>query len=247
MSAPSLLCYLRDAFWRPSIRAAPADREWMDETPNRFAYRCLPLSIANAHGWEMLVETEFSAYWDGAVNIDGVHILGAHGGPTPSIVHSHFGSGVLTFSIPGMFRTEPEWDLWVMGPINRPKAGVYPLTGCVKTDEGGHTFTMNWVFTDVRRLVRWERHEPFCHFFPVPRDLLTGIQPEFRVMRDEPAVLQEHDEWVDRRAALLDTFRRGEATPKTWDRGYTQGKGFRHGHRTKLRLKGFIDGKKDPA
>ena len=32
------------------IRPAPADREWMDNIDQRFAYRCLPLSIANAHG-----------------------------------------------------------------------------------------------------------------------------------------------------------------------------------------------------
>jgi hypothetical protein len=247
MPGPRLICYLRDPSWRPLIRAAPAEREWMDRTPNRFAYRCLPLSIANAHGWEILIDAEFSAYWDGTADIHGVRILGAHGGPAPPIVHSHFGSGVLTFSIPGMFRTEPGWDLWVAGPVNRPKPGISPLTGCVKTDEGGHTFTMNWKFTDSRRLVRWERHEPFCHFFPVPRDLLTDIEPEFRVMGDEPEVLREHTEWVDRRTALLDTFRRGEATPKTWDRGYAQGKDFRHGHRTKLRLKSFTDGKKGTA
>ena len=31
--------------------AAPADRDWMDATPNRFANRCLPLRIAAQAGW----------------------------------------------------------------------------------------------------------------------------------------------------------------------------------------------------
>ena len=39
----------------PPIRAAPSKREWMDKTPDSFAYRCLPLSIANAHGWDQLI------------------------------------------------------------------------------------------------------------------------------------------------------------------------------------------------
>jgi Family of unknown function (DUF6065) len=30
------------------------ERAWMDATDQRFAYRCLPLNIANAHGWEIL-------------------------------------------------------------------------------------------------------------------------------------------------------------------------------------------------
>jgi len=32
------------------LRAAPPSRDWMDRIPERHAYRCLPLAIANAHG-----------------------------------------------------------------------------------------------------------------------------------------------------------------------------------------------------
>ena len=34
-----------------TIRPAPVDRHWMEESDRRFAYRCLPLNIANTHGW----------------------------------------------------------------------------------------------------------------------------------------------------------------------------------------------------
>ena len=37
------------------IRPAPVERDWMDATDQRYAYRCLPLSIANAHGWKSSV------------------------------------------------------------------------------------------------------------------------------------------------------------------------------------------------
>ena len=48
-----LICYLRQG-WEPLIRPAEPTREWMDRTRLSFAYRCLPLNIANAHGWEIL-------------------------------------------------------------------------------------------------------------------------------------------------------------------------------------------------
>jgi hypothetical protein len=35
------------------IRPAPLERDWMEKTDQRFAYRCLPLNIANAFGWEI--------------------------------------------------------------------------------------------------------------------------------------------------------------------------------------------------
>ena len=58
------LCYLHEA-WQPLIRPAEPTRAWMDATPEAFAYRCLPLNIANAHGWEILTPFGFEAYWRG--------------------------------------------------------------------------------------------------------------------------------------------------------------------------------------
>jgi Family of unknown function (DUF6065) len=49
-----LIAYMIDGH-RMDIRPAPIEREWMDNTGERFAYRCLPLNIANAHGWEIFV------------------------------------------------------------------------------------------------------------------------------------------------------------------------------------------------
>jgi hypothetical protein len=53
------------------IRTAQPKREWMDETFESFAYRCLPLSIANAHGWEILSPATFAAVWDGSEGQSG--------------------------------------------------------------------------------------------------------------------------------------------------------------------------------
>ena len=38
----------------PPIRPASQKRQWMDDTPEAFAYRCLPLVVANQHGWEVV-------------------------------------------------------------------------------------------------------------------------------------------------------------------------------------------------
>ena len=45
------------------IRPAPVERDWMEATSQRFAYRCLPLNIANAYGWEVLCNASFLAMW----------------------------------------------------------------------------------------------------------------------------------------------------------------------------------------
>ena len=66
------------------IRPAPADRDWMDNIDQRFAYRCLPLSIANAHGWEILCAAGFSAVWDGGRALDAVTVTADQGAIAPA-------------------------------------------------------------------------------------------------------------------------------------------------------------------
>src|ERR1700722_13319430 len=101
---------------KPEFRPAPVTRPWMDAAPEAFAYRCLPLNIANAHGWEVLCPSSFEAFWNGG---------GRTGGPRPIVAGirplddagwpglSHFGCGVVTFHVGYLVRTEPGYDLWV--------------------------------------------------------------------------------------------------------------------------------------
>lgn len=83
----------------PRIRAAPAAREWMDDTPDRFAYRCLPLTIANTHGWEILCPASIEIYWNGGVGLSDLAVRPLEGSPEAAtdFAVSHFGSGIVTF------------------------------------------------------------------------------------------------------------------------------------------------------
>ena len=109
-----LICY-QTSGEPPRIRVAPVERDWMDQTAQGFAYRCLPLNIANTHGWLLLNTVPFVAQWDGSPGLDAVSLCAAAAG-TPLLASSHFGSGVLTFNVNALFRTEPGYDLMVTGP-----------------------------------------------------------------------------------------------------------------------------------
>src|SRR5689334_18699842 len=68
-----LICYLIDDH-PVDIRPARNRRQWMDETPDAYAYRCLPLSIANAHGWEARCPVTCEAEWNGGSAKDDIRI-----------------------------------------------------------------------------------------------------------------------------------------------------------------------------
>ena len=69
---------------------------------------------------------------------------------------SIFGQGVLPFHIQGLFRTPPQWNLWVGGSPNRFKDAIQPLTGIIETDWSPYTFTMNWRFTRPGQWISFE-------------------------------------------------------------------------------------------
>jgi hypothetical protein len=240
-----LICYLHPG-WAPLIRPAPATRAWMDATPASFAYRCLPLDIANAHGWEVLSPCGFEAVWDGDPDPRGVTVTLDPGAPVDQAPVSLFGQGVLTFHVAGIFRTPPGWNLWVSGSPNRPRDGLFPLTGVIETDWSPFTFTMNWRFTRPGLSVRFEALEPFCFLFPVQRGAIEAFEPRLAPMAQEPELMERFMLWSRNRDAFHEQMRRDppKIASAHWQKHYYRGvdaSGEAHveDHKAKLRLKPF--------
>jgi hypothetical protein len=241
-----LVCYLRPN-WSPTIRPAEATREWMDSSRMLYAYRCLPLNIANAHGWEILSPVAFDAIWNGGIEPEDVILDLPPDVPSGEAPVSIFGEGVLTFHINALFRTPPGWNLWVGGSPNRPKDSIYPLTGVIETDWAPYTFTMNWRFTRRNRRVHFAAGEPICFVFPVQRALLGTIQPRFVPIETEPQLAAHYAVWSESRTEFNKKLREsGIRVPATeqWQKRYFRGTDMTEqpvvpDHFTKLRLEPF--------
>lgn len=217
----------------------------MDATHQRYAYRCLPLNIANAHGWEILCPSGFTAKWDGTPNKTAVTII--HDEESTPCATSHFGSGILTFHIPCVFRTYPGMDLYVTGPVNRPKDAIAPLTGVVETDWADYSFTMNWMFTRSATSIRFEKGEPICHFFPVGRSTMKNIEPQIVPMSHAPEIDWRYHQWSDSRVKFNSELNvpGSQAVQNRWQKSYFRGQHADgetceiDSHCSRLRLKEF--------
>ena len=146
---PKLIAYRIHKYPSMPIVPATSQRRWMDRTSERFAYRCLPLLIANQHGWFVLNVHKVRVIWDGQPTSEGLKVTceaGPEGVPCPAV--SHFGHGVLTWNLNYLFRTSPGFNLWAHGPANMWKPGIVPLDGIIETDWTVATFTMNWKMID---------------------------------------------------------------------------------------------------
>lgn len=216
----------------------------MDQTVDRFAYRCLPLVIGNQLGWDLVNPTAFRARWLGGAAPADVQVQPLVAG-TRVGASGHFGSAVLTFDVGYLFRTPPNVHLLVTGPLNCPKDGIYPLSGVVETDWTSASFTMNYQFTRPGQWIEFAAGEPFCRIVPLSLDLPEQLLPELAVLEDNPKLAEQYRQW----SAARNQFNRqldnpwSSETKQGWQKEYFQGREFagqrNDGHRTQLHQREF--------
>lgn len=217
-----LIAYTTSA--RPCpIQPANSKREWMDDASAKNPYRCLPLSMANSWGWEILSNAKFTATWDGGKGSNAVKVVVHAGTEAPS---SHFGEGTLTWHSGYIFKTPYPYGLYVTGAPNYPKPNVIPLSGVVETNWLAYTFTMNWRFTQPGSFTM-DIGEPFCQIFPVDMNTFDNVTPEIRTLHTDDK--EFHDlywDWNVSRANYMN-LRRTPGTPESvsgvWQKHYFQG------------------------
>jgi hypothetical protein len=209
----------------PDIVPGRPQRAWMDKFAERHPYRCLPLSMANTSGWEILCPVGFTAEWNGGVHQDAITFTPDHAHPDfHDLVKSHFTSGIVTFHPGYLFRSPPGWSMWVGGPPNHVKDGIQPLAGLVETDWLPFPFTMNWIFTRPGK-VKFARGEPFCFITLVQDKVLAEVQPVTRSLASNDDLRLQYDAWYRQREAFNKRLTRQdpEAVRDAWQRYYFKG------------------------
>jgi hypothetical protein len=211
--------------YAPRLVTARPDRAWMDASDQRFAYRCIPLSIANAMGWELLAPARVVAEWNGGRQLEDLTVtLEDPAWGENKLASSHFGHGILTFQTGYLMRTDPGIGIWARGTPNLPKDGIVALDGIIETDWLPFTFTMNWQLTRPGRIV-FEKDEPFCFLTLIEYRALERVRPEIVPMAATPEIKEDYAAWkkerLDFNARLADDD--PEAVRQGWQKWYVRG------------------------
>lgn len=235
------------------IRVCKASREWMEQSPQKYAYRCIPLIAANTMGWELLNPIDATIMWSGGAMNTDVKIdqkVRDKFGPV-----SHFGVGMITWYVPFIFKTSPELGLIVTGPANHEKNDVVPLDAFIRTDWLPFPFTMNWRVTQKSKMVTFSKGEPIARILPYPIAMLNETELEIVELSSDPAFLTEVNQWGQARAknvqkaqADVAAWLDGGAEPDgdgVWNSQYVRAKGNNEDgfepHQTVFRPKPPVD------
>jgi len=217
-----------------TMRIVPGSkaRDWMDKTPYKFAYRCLPLSMANCTGWDVFAPCDFVVSWNGEPGLEDVQINYADDQMT--FGGCSFGCGILTMHTGYIIKTDSAWDIMCSGPVNNGIPWASPLTGIIETSWLNFTFTINWQINKPGTYTFDSRH-PVARLTPLPHTY-DDIETSMQMLSDDKKIKAEYEIWSrDRSKKIQDmenTFATNSDTgqvklgvPKThWEKTYYTGK-----------------------
>ena len=204
-------------------------RDWMDATPHRYAYRCLPLTIMNQTGWWIKNPVGFTATWRGQSQPGGIDFrFDASADLWANWINSQFGEGIITWNTPFLFRTKPAGSrLLICGPANYFKTNAHPLTALIESDWISMSFTMNWKVIMPNVPVRFEAGEPLFQAIPLANNICADLEESsvsYQKLSDNPELLRAYQEWDQARRRFHDQKVTGDIKPNSWQKDYFQGR-----------------------
>ena len=204
-------------------------RDWMNATPHRFAYRCLPLTIANQTGWWIRNPVGFTATWRGPTAPGNIEFrFDAAAGLWQNWINSQFGEGIITWNTPFLFRTKPAGSrLLICGPPNYFKQNAHPLTALIESDWVSMSFTMNWKIMVPNQPVRFDQGEPLFQAIPLLSNVCADLETaevSYQKLTDNPELYHAYREWDLGRRRFHDQKAAGEVSPTDWQKDYFQGR-----------------------
>ena len=208
---------------------ADYQRDWMNATPSRHAYRCLPLTIVNQTGWWIKNPVGFTATWNGSFVPGSIQFQ--FDSPDPAwaqSINSQFGEGIITWNTPFLFRTEPVGSrLLILGPTNYFRKNAQPLTALIESDWMIMSFTMNYKVLTPNEPLRFEAGEPLFQAIPLANNICTDLEEaevRYQRLHEAPEIHRAYHEWSTSRTQFHEQKARHEVKGDQWQKDYFQGR-----------------------
>lgn len=158
----------------PVIKQSRMKRDWMDDTYNKHAYRCLPVSAANVNGWEIILQKEVRVIWEGGNCIPKIMNEDSDGvtlSYNNRIIADCNKVGMIDFRLAWAFHTDPGYETWIMGSPNYFISGADPLSAVIPSSWWPDEVQFSWKITKINEEVIFPEGTPVAFFFVYKNEL----------------------------------------------------------------------------
>ena len=176
-----------------------AKRDWMNKSRDKFAYKCIPLNIANQYGYAVLCPEDFTLdWWGGKEEKDVDFQVTSKDDYFKDHLHSYFGGGTFTIHVDFIIRTPEGFSTYIRGVPNETKQGLKPLDAIVETDWLSYTFTYNFLLTEPGSY-SFKKGEPLFVFFPIERNTVENFELIESHIKNNKELLEDFSHYHNKR------------------------------------------------
>jgi hypothetical protein len=153
-----------------NISQSPVKRDWMDETYDRHAYNCFPVTLTNSLGWSISFPEEISFVWDGISDSSPHHVRVLSG---EKYVSTGRANGTISFNSGLGFKTDNNLSLLCIPTPNLFIRGVQCFTTLISTSFFHGDFPIAWKITEPMIKITIPANTPIANIIPIS---LTDLQ-----------------------------------------------------------------------
>lgn len=158
-------------------------RDWMDETPNKHAYRCFPVTQANMIGWNLSFSEEVSFIWNGINDTSSENIKIFKG---ETFCYSGRGQSTVSFNTGLTFRSQENISLFTINPVNYFNDKFETVSSLISTSWYDTSFPLAIKAREANNTITINAGDPVATIIPVSLtqmdntsiDLFDYLDPE---------------------------------------------------------------------
>jgi hypothetical protein len=156
-----------------NIEPLNATRDWMDETAEKHAYMCFPLSVSNRLGWGISFPEDISFIWDGVTDTSSDHIEILKGHKYATTVR---GNATVSLRTGLIFQTDELTTTMTMPVPNLFVRGAQCYTTLISTSFYMPELPLAWRVTEPNIEITIPAGQPVAAILPIS---LTNLQENY--------------------------------------------------------------------
>lgn len=153
-----------------NIKQSPVKRDWMDETYDKHAYNCFPLSLTNSLGWSISFPEDISFVWSGISdsNKDNVKILSGE-----KYVSNGRANATVSFNTGVVFETDEDLSMMAMPVPNQFNQDYQIFTTLISSSFFSGDFPVVARILSPNKIITIKANTPVANILPIS---LTSLQ-----------------------------------------------------------------------
>lgn len=155
------------------IEQIKVNRDWMDQTSDRHAYNCFPVSLSNTLGWGISFPEDISFIWDGVSDTLPIHVKIISG---EKYVNTDRSNATISFITGLTFKTDKDTTMLVMPAPNFFIDGAQAFTTLLTTSFFSAEIPVVWRVTSPGKVITIKSGTPVATVIPVSLKQISGYE-----------------------------------------------------------------------